>query len=136
MTIDPSKLPENSTLQIRQTAEVDVAESNRTGFLVQRPGTRTWWLNGEEITQEQYNELATIVEEARQRSMRDPRWNWVDVTRLGQNPTRPEYVKGACRHTELEPVGGTVAAPLYQCGTCEAYLRTEPAPPVLKDMPL
>jgi hypothetical protein len=75
-------------------------------------GQRAWEAKGEPVT------------------ALDPRWNWVDVTRIGQDPAHPEYVKGTCRHIELAPIYGigTAERPLYRCGTCEAYLQTVLSP--------
>lgn len=50
----------------------------------------------------------------------DPRWEWVDVTCIGDRESR--YVKGRCNHLETTPVesmvtGDTVAR---LCLTCDA----------------
>jgi hypothetical protein len=53
----------------------------------------------------------------------DPRWEWVNVTRIGDREA--QYVKGRCNHLETIPVesmvtGDTVA---YLCLTCDAQLE-------------
>lgn len=122
-------LSASSNLEIRYGSRHDLAEENRTGFQVMRPdGTATYWLNGAQISKELYAALVPIFEEARKRQRRDPRWNWVDVTKFGQDPADPSYIKGSCRHVELEPVSGVDANRLFRCGTCGAHLQTVPAP--------
>lgn len=51
----------------------------------------------------------------------DPRWDWLEVTRVGDR--NPRYIKSHCRHTEVIPVeviGGEVVAHL--CLTCDGQL--------------
>jgi hypothetical protein len=49
----------------------------------------------------------------------DPRWEWVELPYLGSQPS--DWVRGECRHTELEPVadvaGERVATLCRTCGT-------------------
>jgi hypothetical protein len=79
-------------------------------------------LNDEPISKELYDALVPIFAAARQRSMHDPRWVWVDVSTGASHPK--QYVKGRCRHIELEPVSGVDADMLFRCGTCGKYLQT------------
>ncbi len=54
----------------------------------------------------------------------DPRWDWVEVTRIGD--PGPVYIRGKCRHTEVVPVednGGEVVAHL--CRTCDRHFYAE-----------
>lgn len=53
----------------------------------------------------------------------DPRWEWVEVTRLGDPQRR--YVKGYCNHLEVVPVesGGDLVAIL--CLTCDTQLPAD-----------
>jgi hypothetical protein len=48
----------------------------------------------------------------------DPRWDWIEIPKFGKR--EPDYIRGACRHTELIPVesvSGEVVAKL--CLTCD-----------------
>lgn len=58
----------------------------------------------------------------------DPRWDWIEVTTYGDSG--PRWVKGYCRHLELEPVdsvdGERVAV---LCRTCDAQLPAETVVP-------
>jgi hypothetical protein len=57
----------------------------------------------------------------------DPRWEWHDVTALGD--LEPRYVKGRCLHLHVIPVGavdGTVVAGL--CLVCDAQLPAALSP--------
>lgn len=51
----------------------------------------------------------------------DPRWDWIETTAISE--ANPTYLKGMCRHLEVEPVdageGETVA---YLCLTCGSQL--------------
>ncbi len=53
----------------------------------------------------------------------DPRWEWSEFRRMGDE--HMTYVKGPCRHTEVEPVisGGETVAHL--CLTCDQQLPAE-----------
>lgn len=50
----------------------------------------------------------------------DPRYEWVEVTRIGE--AGPSFVRGACKHLDTVPVeaGGEVVAHL--CLTCDMQL--------------
>lgn len=53
----------------------------------------------------------------------DPCWEWIDVQAC--DDPGPRYIRGQCKHLELEPVTsvtGQQAAPL--CRTCDAQLPT------------
>ena len=60
------------------------------------------------------------LEQQREQQL-DPRWEWIDVTRLGD--PGPKYIRGRCLHTEVVPVesvAGEVVAQL--CRTCDTQL--------------
>ncbi len=51
----------------------------------------------------------------------DPRWDWIEVTTVGDRERR--YVKGLCRHLETVPVAsvtGEIVARL--CVTCDSQI--------------
>lgn len=62
----------------------------------------------------------------------DDRWEWVEVTALGD--AEPRYVKGRCKHLELEPVhiavGGvdTGERVATLCRTCDVAWDMEGQP--------
>jgi hypothetical protein len=57
----------------------------------------------------------------------DPRWEWIDVSSLGQSPGTV-FIRGECRHLARHVVESTVTRePVAQlCGTCDVQL---PPPP-------
>ena len=67
--------------------------------------------------------MARIGEGVAAMNEEDPRWEWLEVTRLGDRERR--YMRGRCRHIDVVPVesGGVVVAHL--CLTCDAQLHEE-----------
>jgi len=62
------------------------------------------------------------------REQLDPRWEWVEVTEL--DSAEPQYVKGRCRHLEVEPVEtgsgvDDIEVVAHLCRTCDAQLPAE-----------
>jgi hypothetical protein len=57
----------------------------------------------------------------------DPRWEWIDVSSLGQQPGTT-IIRGACKHLERHLVTSIVTAEVLAqlCATCDAQL---PPPP-------
>ena len=53
----------------------------------------------------------------------DPRWEWFDVTVLGDRERR--YIKGRCNHLETVPVESMVDGALLArlCLTCDSQLE-------------
>jgi len=53
----------------------------------------------------------------------DPRWDWIDVTAIGDRG--PRYIRGMCRHTEVEPVKSSVTGKVVArlCLTCDTQLE-------------
>jgi hypothetical protein len=55
----------------------------------------------------------------------DPRWEWVDVSTLGEGPGT-SFVKGRCNHLELEPVTSVTGERVaVLCRTCDKQLPVE-----------
>jgi hypothetical protein len=53
----------------------------------------------------------------------DPRWQWHDVTTLGDRDRR--YVKGRCNHLDVVPVESSGETVAHLCLTCDAQLPQE-----------
>lgn len=60
----------------------------------------------------------------------DPRWDWIEIVELGR--AVPMYVRGVCKHLELEPVDDVAGERVaVLCVTCDTQLPAEtviPAP--------
>lgn len=51
----------------------------------------------------------------------DPRWDWHEVTQLGDRA--PRYLRGRCRHLEAVPVEAVTGETVAQlCLTCDTQL--------------
>jgi hypothetical protein len=51
----------------------------------------------------------------------DPRWDWVAISSFDK--PGPTYIKGRCRHTEVEPVTSLTGEEVAQlCLTCDSQL--------------
>lgn len=60
--------------------------------------------------------------------MTDPRWDWAEVTALGDQ--EPRYVKVRCNHLETVPVESLVTGEMLAtlCLTCDAQLEAHHRP--------
>jgi hypothetical protein len=56
----------------------------------------------------------------------DPRWEWVDVSSLGERPGTT-FVKASCNHLEVVPVQDVTGELVAQlCRTCDTSWPVEP----------